>query len=80
MNVHVRLFATLSAYLPQPADGDSLTLVLDEGATVGQVMQMLQIPEDFPCLTVVNGRDAGLERILADADVLTMFPPLAGGA
>jgi len=80
MKVQVRLFATLSAFLPPHADGDSGALVIDEGATVGQVMRMLHVPADFPCLTVVNGRDAGPEQILADGDALTMFPPLAGGA
>ncbi|OGK77704.1 MAG: hypothetical protein A2X52_01330 [Candidatus Rokubacteria bacterium GWC2_70_16] len=79
MRVQVQLFATLSAYLPAAAGGEGVTLVLDEGATVGQVMQSLQIPLDLPCLTVVNGRDAAPGQVLAEGDVLTMFPPLAGG-
>ena len=75
----MQLFATLSVYLPEHADGDRVTLALDEGATVGQVLQGLHIPLGIPCLSVVNGRDAAPEQILADGDVLTLFPPLAGG-
>lgn len=79
MKVEVRLFATLQPYLPADAAGDSISLDLPAGATVRDVVESLKIPDDLACLTVVNGRDADLEQVLAPGDELAMFPPLAGG-
>jgi molybdopterin converting factor small subunit len=42
-------------------------------------MRSLRIPDDLDRLQVVNGRDAVPEHILKDGDVLSAFPPLAGG-
>ena len=79
MKVEVELFATLAAYLPAGATGDSVTLEIPDGTTVAEVIRSLQIPIRLECLTVVNGRDAPSEHQLADGDVLSLFPPLAGG-
>jgi len=80
VNVEVRLFATLGAYLPAGANGDSVALDLAEGATLAEVMRALHIPAEAPCIAVVNGHDAEPHSILAEGDVVSMFPPLAGGA
>jgi len=79
VKVEVALFATLAAYLPAAGGGDSVTLDLPDGTTVGQVIESLEIPADLDCLRVVNGRDAPPEQVLSDGDVLSVFPPLAGG-
>ena len=79
MRVDVCLFAHLSAYLPAGASGDSVTLDVPEATTVGRVIELLHIPPDLESLRVVNGRDAELDQPLSDGDVLTVFPPLAGG-
>ena len=79
MRVEVELFATLAAYLPAGTTGDSVTLDLPDGTTVAEVIRSLAIPIRLECLTVVNGRDAPSEHRLADGDVLSLFPPLAGG-
>jgi molybdopterin converting factor small subunit len=80
MKVEVRLFALLERYLPAHATGDAATLDVPLGTTVGDVIELLEIPSDLSCLTVVNGLDASPEQLLAPDDVLSMFPPLAGGA
>ena len=80
MKVEVRLFATLERYLPPGAQGDGVSLDLPAGATVGDVAEALEIPSEMSCLTVVNGHDAPSNHVLAPGDVLSMFPPLAGGA
>ena len=80
MKVDVRLFATLQPYLPAGAEGDGVSLEFPAGATVRDVVESLKIPGELACLTVVNGRDANLEQVLAPGDELAMFPPLAGGA
>ncbi len=79
MKVEVHLFATLGAYLPPGAAGDSVTLDLPDGTTVAEVIRSLGIPSPPECLTVANGRDVPSEYRLVDGDVLSLFPPLAGG-
>jgi molybdopterin converting factor small subunit len=80
MKVEVRLFALLERYLPAGSEGDSVSLDVPPGTTVGDVVESLKIPSELSCLTVVNGRDAPPGQVLAPGDVLAMFPPLAGGA
>jgi sulfur-carrier protein len=79
VKVEVCLFATLAAYLPATGSGDSVILELPDGSTVGQVIESLKIPADLDSLRVVNGHDAPPEQMLNDGDVLSVFPPLAGG-
>jgi len=75
----VHLTATLRAYLPVGTAGDHVVLDLPEGATVDQVVHSLRIPSELERLTVVNGRDAAPDQPLSEGDVLSLFPPLAGG-
>ncbi|MGH7402604.1 MAG: MoaD/ThiS family protein, partial [Candidatus Rokuibacteriota bacterium] len=79
MKVAVNLTATLRAYLPPGTRGDSVVLDVPDGTTVNQVVHSLRIPSDLERLTVVNGRDAAPDQPLAEGDVLSLFPPLAGG-
>lgn len=79
MKVEVRLFATLATYLPDDSDGRSAMLELTDGARVTDAVRWLGIPDDMSYVTMINGRDAALEQVLADGDVLALFPPLAGG-
>ncbi len=79
MRVAVHLTATLRAYLPPGTRGDSVVLDLPDGTTVDQVVHSLRIPPSMERLTVVNGLDATPDQRLAEGDVLSVFPPLAGG-
>jgi sulfur-carrier protein len=79
VRVEVQLFATLGTYLPSDAGGDSVALDVPDGTTVGDLIRMLRIPADLECLCVVNGIDAGPRHRLVDGDVVSLFPPLAGG-
>jgi len=79
MQIEVRLFALLSQYLPSGSVGDGVTLDVPQGTTVENVIERLKIPDDLSCITVVNGHDAPASQVLAPGDVLSMFPPLAGG-
>jgi sulfur-carrier protein len=80
MKVEVRLFALLERYLPAGGEGDGVSLNVPPGTTVRDVVESLKIPSELSCLTVINGRDAPPEQVLAPGDVLSMFPPLAGGS
>lgn len=80
MKVEVRLFATLTSFLPA-ASRTTGTAILDvpDGSTVADVGTALGIPPTLPRIALVNGEDAGPGRRLAPQDVVTLFPPLAGG-
>lgn len=75
----MHLTATLRTYLPVGTAGDNIVLDLPEGTTVDQVVHSLRIPSELERLTVVNGRDAAPDQPLSEGDVLSLFPPLAGG-
>ena len=56
-----------------------MVLDLPDGTTVDQVVHSLRIPSELERLTVVNGHDAAQDQRLVEGDVLSVFPPLAGG-
>ena len=78
MIVDVQLFATLARFLP-PGNEGSTRLEVSDGSTVDQVAQSLGIPDSMSRIALINGREALAEDRLSEGDVLTLFPPLAGG-
>jgi molybdopterin synthase sulfur carrier subunit len=79
VRVEVRLFATLSSFLP-PASREGVALLdVPSDSTVRDVLQQLGLPGDLERVVLVNGTDATPERPLHAGDVVTVFPPLAGG-
>ena len=79
MKVEVCLTATLAVYLPSGTRGDRAALDVPSGTTVADLLRRLKIPPELDTLTVINGRDASPEQVLAEGDILSVFPPLAGG-
>ena len=80
MIIEVKIFATLRHYLPNlpnRLDGDKWDM--PEGATVRQVLKMLNIPEKETKMLLINGRHADKERVLDEGDVFHVFPIMAGG-
>lgn len=75
----MRLFANLADYLPPHARGGAARLEMPEEATVDDLLRRLRIPPHLPRLLFVNGRDATPDARLRSGDVVTVFPPLAGG-
>jgi molybdopterin synthase sulfur carrier subunit len=78
VTVDVHLFATLARFLPPGNDG-STTLEVPDEATVDDVARALGIPEGMSRVALINGREAAPDDALSPGDVLTLFPPLAGG-
>jgi sulfur carrier protein ThiS len=79
MKIQIALYATLSQYLPPEAQNRKATIEVREGATVRDVLSQLGIPQDLPNILLVNGRQAPEETVLKDGEVVSVFPPLAGG-
>ncbi len=83
MNVVLKLYATLSDYLPQGAHDNRIEITIDEDETVGSIIARHHLPEKLVHLVLVNGayvqpHDRATRR-LAAGDHLAIWPPIAGG-
>jgi molybdopterin converting factor small subunit len=79
VKVEVRLFATLAPYLPPGGRDGAAVVDVPEGATPRDLARVLGIPMDLERVVLVNGTDPPADQPLRDHDVITLFPPLAGG-
>jgi molybdopterin converting factor small subunit len=79
VRVEVRLFATFASYLPPGSGGGAAMIEMPAGSTVDDVAARLGIPSGLQRIVLVNGYDAGPDRCLSAGDIVTLFPPLAGG-
>jgi len=77
--VQVRLFATLRRYFPDLQLGESITVDLPDGATVGQLIEHLNIPIEEVKIVFVNNIVRDMESTLEDGDMVGIFPPVGGG-
>jgi sulfur-carrier protein len=74
LGVKVKLFATLREGREKVVHIDSKDLL-----SVLDVINMLRIKGEEVSILLINGRDAKLEQLLSDGDVLSLFPPVGGG-
>lgn len=79
MRIEVRLFATLVSFLPPGSRDGAALLEVPDGSTVRDVVRRLGIPSDLERVTLLNGGDSAADAPLHPGDILTVFPPLAGG-
>ena len=70
----VKLFATLRRGRFDVARRD-----LPAGATIGDVLTELDIDGRQRMLFFLNGRQADVESVLEENDVVALFPPIGGG-
>jgi sulfur carrier protein ThiS len=84
MRVTLKLYATLTDYLPPAARTDNrVDLDLDEGATIASAIAPFNLPPRLTHLVLVNGLfvppGERASRALREGDVLAIWPPIAGG-
>jgi len=79
MEVKIKLFASLRKYLPKSSDGKSCQLEIDEKTTIEQILAQFKVPEDIPKIILVNGLQGSIDQTPKEGDVLSIFPPIAGG-
>ena len=79
MKVEIKLFANFREFLPPGSKEYSVFLDVEDGTTIRQVLEILQISESIPMLILVNGIHQNFEDLLHSGDVLSLFPPVAGG-
>ena len=79
MEIEVKLFATLRDYLPKGSGRFSCKIEVDDQTRVQDILSRLNIPDEIPKIILVNGIHGKKEQMLKEGDVLSVFPPVAGG-
>jgi molybdopterin synthase sulfur carrier subunit len=79
ITAHVKLFATLRGHYPHLGLGEAMEVKLPEGATAGDMVERLRLPENQVKVIFVNGIVRGKDHTLADGDEVGVFPPVGGG-
>ena len=80
MRIELRLFASLRKQLPPGSSRGRCDLQLSAGATIADLLARMDIPSASAQMILVNGdHDRNFDRVLADGDVVSIFPPVAGG-
>jgi molybdopterin converting factor small subunit len=79
MDIEVKLFATLRDYLPKGSSRVYCKMVVDGQTRVQDILERLKIPEEIPKIILINGVHGKKEQPLKDGDVVSIFPPVAGG-
>ncbi len=79
MQIEVKLFATLRDYLPKGSSRFSCKMEIEGSTRVQDILSRLKIPEEMPKIILINGVHGKKEQTLKEGDVLSIFPPVAGG-
>lgn len=84
MHVTLKLFATLTDYLPAESRYTNVVdLDVPAGSTIASVIAPFNLPPAMVHLVLVNGRyiapDERAAHTLQPDDVLAIWPPIAGG-
>lgn len=88
MRIRLKLYATLTDYLPRDAEGrrpahNQLDLEVPEDSDVQSVIDRFQLPARQVHLVLVNGiyvaPSTRAAHRLAPGDALAIWPPIAGG-
>ncbi|MFA5902687.1 MAG: MoaD/ThiS family protein [Desulfobacula sp.] len=75
IRIDLRLFVTLSGYLPE----NNERLEIHENTTVEKLISDLGIPDDLVKLIFVNGKRQDRAYKLKHGDRVGLFPPVGGG-
>jgi molybdopterin synthase sulfur carrier subunit len=79
ITVRVKLYATLRDHYPGLGIGEAMAVALPDGATVGQLVRQLALPDDQVKVLFVNHVIRREDHQLAPGDVVAIFPPVGGG-
>ncbi|MGD0230619.1 MAG: hypothetical protein ABSC19_09700 [Syntrophorhabdales bacterium] len=74
----VKLFGTLGSYAPGYNDKKGVIAVLDQGKSIGDLLNVLGLPEKEARVFFVKGISRELTHELHDLDEVNIFLPLAG--
>ncbi len=79
MKVEIRLFANLAKLLPPGSQNKRAAITVKKETTVDELLEKLNIPSQITNVVMVNGVHKARETQLQEGDVISVFPPIAGG-
>ena len=83
MKVTLKLYASLTQYLPPGSGRHEADLDVVEGTTPAALIDRFNLPLELTHLVFVNGvfvaREDRAAKVLEAGDQLAIFPPVAGG-
>ncbi len=83
MEVTVKLFASLGAYLPPSTKRNEVVMDIADDTSVDQLITQLRLPRELTHLVLVNGIFIEPEKreqtTFSPGDEFAVFPPVAGG-
>ncbi len=82
MQIHFKLFATLSEYLPGNAVNNMAILEVADNTTPNQLIDQHFVPRRDVHLVLLNGvylNEAERDVALKPNDTVAVWPPVAGG-
>ena len=79
MKFKVKLFATFMEHLPEGAGLEGVTIDMTAGTTLEDVYARFNLPEKVQKITLANGIHKKEPYKVREGDVISIFPPIAGG-
>jgi sulfur carrier protein ThiS len=79
IRLEVRLF-TILRHRPDGQIRGRLSLELQGGSTVADVLRELDVPDDLPIVISVNEEQSDPSTVLHDGDRVELIPAVAGGS
>ena len=73
MKIELRLFASLSVYMPEREDTDAI-VDIKEGISIKELLEQLNVPPDSVKIIFINGVHAERDEILKEGDRVGIFP------
>ncbi len=83
MRLTFKLYANLTAYLPEDSNKHSIEIDVTESDTPISILERYSVPLESAHLILLNGTyvqpDERNQAIFKEGDTLAIWPPVAGG-
>jgi sulfur-carrier protein len=83
VEIHFKLYASLSRYLPAELQGNGLDVEVPDDSTPHDVLDCHGVPREQAHLVLLNGvyiQPADRDKpVIKPGDTLAVWPPVAGG-
>jgi sulfur carrier protein ThiS len=83
MQVTIKLYATLTDYLPAGSKNNRIEVELADATTVNTALAPFALPPKMTHLVLINGvfipPEARASTCMQNGDTLAVWPPIAGG-
>jgi sulfur carrier protein ThiS len=79
VEIEIRLWGSISYYLPEGRGKFFLKKSVEPGTTVQKLVEELNLPKQLYFLITVNGRTIESEYTLEEGDEVALFQPTSGG-